>query len=464
MNCQRGQETALRILLVLLLTGCAGATPAEQSSSFPPPNDGPFGDWRSFYPSTSEQHGPTVSPASFRLGPRPAALAAALPDGPLRNRLTSCTAEPQRSDFSIAHRGATRLFPEHTREAYIAAARQGAGIIECDVTFTRDGALVCRHSQCDLHRTTNILETPLAERCRVPFEPATDEADAQVECCASDITLTEFKSLCGRHDDANLRARTPADYLRGPSSADPERYPHCGTLLTLSESISLIEALGAKHTPELKQPQVPMPFDTTGDGQGDLTVLSYADQLLAAYRAQNVAPQNVFPQSFELSVVTHWLETAPAFADQVVFLDGRGRAVDPLRPSDPGAAGAGPTFADLQAAGLRIIAPPLWMLVQAEHGTIVPSAYGVEARRAGLDLIGWTLERSGSLMEDVKTNDAQAFYYLSTRDVLSTEGDILTTLDVLYRKLGVRGVFSDWPATTTFYANCTPPPPRAIKR
>jgi glycerophosphoryl diester phosphodiesterase len=26
---------------------------------------------------------------------------------------------------------------------------------------------------------------------------------------------------------------------------------------------------------------------------------------------------------------------------------------------------------------------------------------------------------------------------------------------VLARKVGVRGVFSDWPATTTFYANCT---------
>jgi glycerophosphoryl diester phosphodiesterase len=27
-------------------------------------------------------------------------------------------------------------------------------------------------------------------------------------------------------------------------------------------------------------------------------------------------------------------------------------------------------------------------------------------------------------------------------------------LDVLARGVGVRGVFSDWPATTTYYANC----------
>jgi len=47
----------------------------------------------------------------------------------------------------------------------------GAGILECDVTFTKDLELVCRHSQCDLHTTTNILTTPLAAKCSVPFSP-----------------------------------------------------------------------------------------------------------------------------------------------------------------------------------------------------------------------------------------------------------------------------------------------------
>ena len=31
---------------------------------------------------------------------------------------------------------------------------------------------------------------------------------------------------------------------------------------------------------------------------------------------------------------------------------------------------------------------------------------------------------------------------------------MLTLLDVLAKDVGVIGVFSDWPATTTFYANC----------
>ena len=30
----------------------------------------------------------------------------------------------------------------------------------------------------------------------------------------------------------------------------------------------------------------------------------------------------------------------------------------------------------------------------------------------------------------------------------------MNVIDVLAREVGVIGVFSDWPATTTYYANC----------
>ena len=74
----------------------------------------------------------------------------------------------------------------------------GAGIIECDVTFTKDRHLVCRHSQADLHTTTDILAHPdLAAKCTVPFEPG-DQASgkkAKVECRTSDLSLAEFKRL-----------------------------------------------------------------------------------------------------------------------------------------------------------------------------------------------------------------------------------------------------------------------------
>ena len=75
----------------------------------------------------------------------------------------------------LHHRSPRRtlgLSGTQSREGYISAAEQGAGVIECDVTFTKDLELVCRHSQCDLATTTNILQTPLAAKCSAPFRPA----------------------------------------------------------------------------------------------------------------------------------------------------------------------------------------------------------------------------------------------------------------------------------------------------
>jgi len=72
----------------------------------------------------------------------------------------------------------------------------GAGILECDVSFTGDRGLVCRHSLCDLHTTTDILLRPaLAKKCTVPFTPANGTAPANALCCTSDITMAECESL-----------------------------------------------------------------------------------------------------------------------------------------------------------------------------------------------------------------------------------------------------------------------------
>src|SRR5215470_17351122 len=111
---------------------------------------------------------------SIQLGPRPFYLVDGMDEGPLKDKLMQCKNGPfRRTDFSIGHRGSALQFPEHTKEAYNAGARMGAGIVECDVTFTRHGDLVCRHAQNDLHTTTNILLTPLAATCIQPFKPAT---------------------------------------------------------------------------------------------------------------------------------------------------------------------------------------------------------------------------------------------------------------------------------------------------
>ncbi len=92
----------------------------------------------------------------------------------------------------------------------------GAGVIECDVTFTKDKQLVCRHAQNDLHTSTDILLTPLAARCSVPFRPAKIDDDgnmlepATAECRTSDITLAEFRTLRGKRDGFDPRATSVA--------------------------------------------------------------------------------------------------------------------------------------------------------------------------------------------------------------------------------------------------------------
>lgn len=385
---------------------------------------------------------PSGAPAPADVGERPFRLVKQMDPGPLKDRLAACRSGPfHRTDFAIGHRGAPLGYPEHTRESYLAAARQGAGIIECDATFTRDRALVCRHAQCDLHTTTDILRTGLAARCSAPFTPADRDAGtaATARCCTSDLTLAEFRSLCGRRDQVDPAATTVDDYL-GPPDADTNAV--CGTLMTHAESVALFDRLGVDMTPELKAPEVVMPF------QGDYRQQDFAAQLLDEYRQAGIDPGRVWPQSFDLDDVTYWIEQHPEFASQAVYLDGRVDRPD-FDPSDPGA--FSPTMAELAEQGVNIIAPPLWALLALDGERIVPSPYARAARAAGLEIITWTLERSGSLAH------GGGYYYQSIADVIDDDGDVYRVLDVLARDVGVIGVFSDWPGTVTYYASCTDP-------
>lgn len=387
---------------------------------------------------------------SVQLGPRPYFLVEDMDEGELKTELQSCAKGPfRKSDFSIGHRGAALQFPEHTRESYVAAARMGAGIVECDVTFTADRQLVCRHSQADLATTTNILATPLASTCIVPFTPATFDGDgnrltnATATCRTSEITLAEFKTLQGKMDARDADAATVEEFLGGTAEFRTDLYAARGTLLSHAESIALFLELGVKFTPELKSASVDMPFE------GDYTQEDYAQQMIDEYKAAGVPAGDVYAQSFSLDDVKYWIANEPAFGEQAVFLDDRYNSDPPIDPNDPGT--FDPGMDDLADAGVRIVAPPMWMLLTLDAGDrIVPSAYAMAAKAAGLDIITWTLERSGRLSDGT----GGGFYYQSTAAIIDNDGDAMTTLDVLGREVGVLGVFSDWPATVTYYANC----------
>ena len=381
---------------------------------------------------------------SAQLGPRPFFLVEDMNDSALKRELQSCSRRGsfRPAQWSIGHRGAALQFPEHTKESYEAAARMGAGIVECDVTFTKDKQLVCRHAQNDLHTTTNILATPLAATCIKPFTPATFDATgrrltaASAECRTSEITLAEFRTLRGKMDAANANARTVAEYLAGTASFRTDLYsgPSSGTLLTHKESIELFKRLGVKMTPELKSPSVTMPFD-------GFSQQAYAQKIIDEYKQAGVPARDVWPQSFDINDVLYWVQNEPAFGRQAVYLDDAGTVADL-----PSAA----QLAGYRAQGIRIVAPPTFALLTADaNGNILPSQYARDAKAAKLDIITWTVERSGLLADG-----NNGFYFQTFDSAITREGDLFRVLDVLAKDVGVIGVFSDWPAAVTFYANC----------
>ncbi len=388
---------------------------------------------------------------SVQLGPRPFYLVGQMSEGDLKERLEHCAARTQKyknHDFSIGHRGAGLQLPEHTKESYEAAYRMGAGILECDVTFTADAELVCRHAQCDLHTTTNILATDLAAQCAVPFTPATFDAggnrltSATARCCTSAITLEEFKSLDGKMDARDRNATTVEQFLGGTAGWRTDLYATGATVLSHAESIELFDSLGAKYTPELKSV-------SDGFGASGLTQETYARKMIQEYIDAGIDPRLVFAQSFSLDDVLQWIAEFPDFGVQAVFLDGR----------NPSALSATPPplseFQALKSAGVNIVAPPMPALLRTNASDeIVPSGYAVNAKQAGLEIISWTTERSGRIVEEVVLGGGSAFYYQTTLPALENDGDILVTIDVLAQQVGIIGLFSDWPATTTFYANC----------
>ncbi|MGR6875176.1 hypothetical protein ACU6U9_23500 [Pseudomonas sp. HK3] len=239
-------------------------------------------------------------------------------------------------------------------------------------------------------------------------------------------------------DAADVNATSIAGYMNATADWRTDLYASNGTLLTHAESITLLNELGVDFTPELKSPSVEMPFEGTYSQQ------DYANQMIEEYRQAGIHPKRIWPQSFDQQDVLHWINEYPRLARQAVYLDGVYDTNISLE-----------TMLDWRAQGMNVLAPPMWMLLDVNsYGEIVPSQYALNAKQAGFKLITWTLERSGLL----KNNGG--WYYqslngdLGGEDVISTDGDVYEVLDVLAKDVGVIGVFSDWPATVTYYANC----------
>ena len=308
-----------------------------------------------------------------------------------------------------------------------------------------------------MHTTTNILLTPLAATCIHPFTPATFDASGNVltpasaECRTSELTLAEFKSLRGKMDAFDPAARTVAEFVGGTPSFRTDLYTGRGTLMTLRESIELNERNGVKHTPELKAGD-PADIARIFGGQ-DKYAQRFADEL----RAAGVKPRDAFPQSFNVNDVLYWIKNTP-YGKQAVFLvdydadknnillfDTTGKQLESRADQLK-------FFAELRKAKVQIVAPAMPALLAVSGNRVVPSQLAKDLRALGFDIITWTFERA-----DLRQGASQAGFYFDfdpSGAAIKKDSDMYKALDVLAREVKIIGIFSDWPATVTYYANC----------
>jgi len=421
--------------VMALIFAFVSAAHAEDDNRYYDGRQNDYYDGHGFY----GDHGRRVQDDSVQLGPRPFYLVEGMDDGKLKDRLLSCENGPfYRTDFSIGHRGAALEFPEHTKEAYQAGARMGAGIVECDTTFTKDGALVCRHDECDLHTTTNIVASPLNAKCSVPWTGP----GSSPKCCTSDLMLAEFKTLTGKMDASTPAATTAEGFMGGTPDWRTDLYTGRGTLMTLKESIALNERNGVKHTPELKAGNPERVKAVFGSQE------KFAQRMIDEFKAAGVDPKNVWAQSFNKDDVLYWIQNEPRFGKQAVYLDSIDPTVTPPIPRQ-----TIDELKQLKKKGVKIIAPPMFALLAVNSSNeIVPSQYAQDIKALGFDIITWTFERA-----DLRKGAVPAgFYYLFDPQgkAVKKDSDMYKALDALARQVGIIGIFSDWAATVTYYANC----------
>lgn len=237
-------------------------------------------------------------------------------------------------------------------------------------------------------------------------------------------------------DSSGINATTPEEYVYGGTPdwrTDLYQYG-CPTIVTHKESIELIQSYGGKFTPELKGASVEMPYE------GDFTQEAYAQKMIDEYVEMGIDPKDVWPQSFNSSDVFYWIQNTD-FGDQAVMLDETEYDNETQFLE----------FFDLLVEnGVKIIGPYLSQLVEQDDSAelgMKASAYSEAAVEHGFQMIAWSLERSGPGLE--------GWYWSSLENMTRTDGDQLALLYFLTQEIGnVIAVFSDWPATTTFFGNC----------
>jgi glycerophosphoryl diester phosphodiesterase len=333
----------------------------------------------------------------------------------------------------IGHRGASGYLPEHTLEAYKLAIEQGADFIEPDLVATKDGILIARHEP-NITNTTDVATRP--EFASRKNKRKVDGADEE-GWFASDFTLAEIKTLRAKQPMAERDASHNGKF----------------SIPTLEDIIALAKEQSAKTGrtvgiyPETKHPTY----------HNDLK-LSLEDRLLEILAKHGYTQKNspVIIQSFEVANLKYLRSKTQVRLVQLVDADdvkpdGSMDLTAPFdKPYDFAVAKDPRTFASLLTpAGLREI--------KTYADGIGPwKPYLISARQVDRNGDGKMDERDRVLMQPSNVvRDAHAaglfvhaytFRNEARRLASDFNGDPKAEYEMFY-KLGVDGVFSDFPDT-----------------
>lgn len=337
----------------------------------------------------------------------------------------------------IGHRGASGYRPEHTLASYAAAIQLGANYIEPDLVLTRDGVLIARHEPI-LDGTTDVATKFGADRKQTRML----DGQSTTAYFADTFTLAEIKSLRAVQTRGRL-----VDYSRNITPFDSD-----STIPTLDEVIALAKAqsLATGRTigiyPEVKHSTYSAKVAVENGFSATYFEDTLVSKLHAAYGNTSAAP--VFIQSFEVSNLQYLNTRTDIKLVQLVDADdvnpdGSMSLVAPYdKPYDFAASGDPRSFADLlTASGLAFvkgyadgIGPWKPYLVKTVGGAgvgindrqVVGSTGVIEAAHAaGLLVHTWTFR-----------NDASGYGFADPQAEMA-----------YYMKLGVDGVFTDFPDT-----------------
>ena len=333
----------------------------------------------------------------------------------------------------IGHRGASGERPEHTLESYQLAIEQGADFIEPDLVLTADGEMIARHEPM-LDSTTDVAAKVPASRMSTKMV----DGVSTTAYFAGDFTLAEIKTLRAVQSRANR----------------PQEFNGQLSIPTLAEVIALAKNASAKTGrtigiyPEVKH-------STFHDGLFGSHV--FEDKLVSmlhqAYGNSHTAP--VFIQSFEVSNLQYLNTKTDIRLVQLIDADdvnkdGSMSLVVPYRqPYDFVVKGDARLFSDLLTrSGLDFVKTYADAIGPWKPYLVKTVDDGVE--RTGdttLSISDRRIEGSTGVIEMAHSKGLLVHTWTFRNDASGYGFKDPQAEMRYYMKLGLDGVFTDFPAT-----------------